>query len=57
MYVATLRLGYRDPIDLSSIALPIRNRIVELERHFGEGDVARKISLIDNAMEHAVTHM
>ncbi|ORY80251.1 potassium transporter [Leucosporidium creatinivorum] len=57
MYIATLRLGYRDPIDLASVASPIRDLIVELERHSGEGDVARKIALIDASMEHAVTHI
>lgn len=57
LYIATLRVGYRDPIDLSTIAEPIRNRIVELERRSGDDDIERRVSLIDNAMAHAVTHM
>lgn len=57
LYIATLRVGYRDEIDLSAIPQPIRHRIIDLESHSGLPDVARKIALIDNAMAHAVTHM
>lgn len=57
VYVATLRLGYRDPIDLANVATPIRDRIVGIEANGGEGDVVERLKLIDAAMGRAVTHM
>jgi KUP system potassium uptake protein len=57
IYVATLRLGYRDPIDLSKIATPIRDAIISIERRSSPSDAPERIKLIDEAMSRAVTHI
>ena len=63
LYLVTLRLGYRDPVDLSAVAGPIRERIVHLEAlDVGEGEVVEsealraKIDAIDRAIS-TVTHI
>lgn len=59
IYIATIRLGYRDPINLADIARPIRDRIVAIESCGGEEveEIRERIRMIDNAMELSVTHM
>lgn len=63
LYLVTLRLGYRDPIDLSRIAGPIRERIVQLEAmDVQPGEVVEsealqeKVAAIDRAIG-TVTHV
>lgn len=53
----TLRLGYRDPVDLTNITKPIRDRIVALEAREGPEVAKERANMIDAAMENAVTHM
>jgi KUP system potassium uptake protein len=55
IYVATLRLGYRDPIDLEGVAAGVREAIVGLERRSGEGGDER-IRRVEVSIR-TVTHM
>jgi KUP system potassium uptake protein len=59
IYIATLRLGYRDPIDLRNVAMPIRNAIVAIERTGGEEpeSIQKRIEAIDESMKRAITHI
>jgi KUP system potassium uptake protein len=67
LYLVTLRLGYRDPIDLTRVAGPIRERIVQLEAmDVAPGEVVEsealqvKIAAIDRAIgtvTHIVPHL
>lgn len=57
IYIATLRLGYRDPIDLSNVHGQVRDCIVELERACDPVGAGEKVRLIDRALERSVTHM
>lgn len=60
IYVATMRVGYRDPIDLSNIAEPIKNRILAIENSghgVSEEDKKERTDLIENAARLSVTHM
>ncbi|KAK4050374.1 hypothetical protein OIV83_003443 [Microbotryomycetes sp. JL201] len=57
IYSATLRLGYRDKIDLSNIAQPIRDRIVAIETRIGGADLNQKIATMDEAIATSVTHI
>lgn len=52
IYSATLRLGYRDPIDLSNIAPALRDRIVGLE-----GNDPKRAQIVDQAMATHITHV
>lgn len=59
LYVATVSFGYRDKLDLSDIAPPLRNRIVALESRAQQDadELKEKIRKIDEALRGAVTHM
>lgn len=62
IYICKLRLGYRDPIDLSNVAAPLRARIAAIEGldvEEGEaGEEARKrMEIVDRAIQNSVTHI
>ncbi|KAM0748500.1 potassium transporter [Meredithblackwellia eburnea MCA 4105] len=57
IYIATLRLGYRDPVDLSNVAAPLRERLVALEARAGPVEAAKKAAIIDAAIANSVTHI
>ncbi|KAM0793786.1 hypothetical protein ACM66B_001203 [Microbotryomycetes sp. NB124-2] len=57
IYSATLRLGYRDKVDLSNIAKPIRDRIVAIETRIGGDELDQKIAAMDEAIATSVTHI
>ncbi|BGP41752.1 hypothetical protein JCM10450v2_005818 [Rhodotorula kratochvilovae] len=59
LYLATISFGYRDALDLSEIAPPLRDRIIALETrsaHDGE-ELKDKVRKIDEAVQGAVTHI
>ncbi|BGO93261.1 hypothetical protein NBRC10512_000086 [Rhodotorula toruloides] len=59
LYTATVSFGYRDKIDLSDVARPLRDRIVALESRSveGRGALEEKVAKIDEALNGAVTHI
>ncbi|GAA5828507.1 hypothetical protein JCM11251_000823 [Rhodosporidiobolus azoricus] len=59
VYAATLSFGYRDQLDLSSLAKPLRDRIVALETRSAATKDALKevVAKIDAAVSGAVTHI
>ncbi|GAA6004079.1 hypothetical protein JCM10207_002415 [Rhodosporidiobolus poonsookiae] len=59
IYIANVSFGYRDEIDLSSVAGPLRNRIVALEMRAaaGEEDLRDRIETVDRAVKGSVTHI
>lgn len=54
-----MRLGYRDIIDLSNVAEPIKERIIAIESSSGisEDERDERVGLINKAMSLSVTHM
>ncbi|KAL8280080.1 hypothetical protein RQP46_007410 [Phenoliferia psychrophenolica] len=57
IYTATLRLGYRDSVDLRNVAGPIRDRIVMLEARDGPDSAKDIAAVVDTAIKNAVTHI
>ncbi|GAA5873740.1 hypothetical protein JCM3774_000155 [Rhodotorula dairenensis] len=59
VFRATISFGYRDPIDLSDVISPLRDRIVALESRSTQDPVALagKIEKIDAAAKGTVTHI
>lgn len=59
VYRATISFGYRDPVDLSDVISPLRDRIVALESRSTQDPaaLASKIEKIDAAAKGTVTHM
>lgn len=57
VYIATLRLGYRDPIDLRDVAGPIKDRIIAIERTGEVEGVEERVRLIESCQARAVTHI
>lgn len=56
VYIVKYRIGYRDVIDLSGIAFPIRERIASIEGSVSGTGAAARIDIVDEAMSSAVTH-
>ncbi|GAA5826471.1 hypothetical protein JCM5353_001833 [Sporobolomyces roseus] len=56
-YVCTLRFGYRDVKSLENIVHPLRSRIVALEARSDPANLDKKVRIIDEAIETAVTHI
>lgn len=54
-----MSFGYRDKLDLSTIAPPLRDRIVALESRAQQDvdELKEKVRKIDEALAGAVTHM
>jgi KUP system potassium uptake protein len=57
VYIATLRLGYRDPIDLREIAGPIKDRIIGIERMGETEGLEERVRVIESCQLRAVTHI
>ncbi|GAA5879127.1 hypothetical protein JCM16303_001307 [Sporobolomyces ruberrimus] len=57
LYVCTLRFGYRDVKSLENIVHPLRDRIVALEARSDPANLDKKVRIIDEAIETAVTHI
>ncbi|GAA5838703.1 hypothetical protein JCM9279_003833 [Rhodotorula babjevae] len=59
LFTATVSFGYRDKLDLSTIAPPLRDRIVALESRAQQDvdELKEKVRKIDEALAGAVTHI
>ncbi|GAA5888422.1 hypothetical protein JCM5296_000624 [Sporobolomyces johnsonii] len=57
VYLATLSFGYRDSIDLSNVAQPLRDRIVALETRGSPEGIEQRIAKVDCAIKGSVTHI
>lgn len=56
-FYQTLRLGYRDRVDLRHISQPIRDRIVALESREGPQTAKIRAEMIESALKNAMIHM
>ncbi|GAA5928143.1 hypothetical protein JCM3775_002829 [Rhodotorula graminis] len=59
LFTAVVSFGYRDKLDLSTIAPPLRDRIVALESRAQQNadELKEKVRKIDEALAGAVTHI
>ncbi|GAA5909582.1 hypothetical protein JCM6882_003461 [Rhodosporidiobolus microsporus] len=59
VYTATVSFGYRDAVDLSDVAAPLRNCIVALETRSATGpeELRELVQKVDAAVAGAVTHI
>lgn len=57
IYIAKLFVGYRDVVDLTTIAQPIFESIKSLERSSDDPEAEERIVAIQSAMTQSVTHI
>ncbi|GAA5906430.1 uncharacterized protein JCM6883_004477 [Sporobolomyces salmoneus] len=57
LYIATIRFGYRDIKSLENVVHPLRDRIVALEARSDPANLDKKVRIIDESIETAVTHI
>ncbi|CEQ41632.1 SPOSA6832_03369 [Sporobolomyces salmonicolor] len=57
LYIATIRFGYRDKLDLSHVATPLRHRIAALEQRSDPEGYEDRVQKMDKALDTAITHM
>ncbi|BGP18030.1 hypothetical protein JCM10213_008435 [Rhodosporidiobolus nylandii] len=59
IYTSTISFGYRDTLDLSDVAGPLRNRIVALQTRTAANaeELREKVAKLDAAVLGAVTHI
>jgi len=57
LYIATIRFGYRDIKSLEDVVHPLRDRIVALEARSDPANLDKKVRIIDESIETAVTHI
>lgn len=57
MYIATIRFGYRDVKSLENVVHPLRDRIIALEARSDPANLDKKVRIIDESIETAVTHI
>ncbi|GAA5996914.1 hypothetical protein JCM5350_005065 [Sporobolomyces pararoseus] len=57
LYIATVRFGYRDIKSLENVVRPLRDRIVALEARSDPANFDKRVRIIDESIETAVTHI
>ncbi|GAA5833011.1 hypothetical protein JCM3766R1_000398 [Sporobolomyces carnicolor] len=57
LYIATIRFGYRDVKSLENVVHPLRDRIIALEARSDPANLDKKVRIIDESIETAVTHI
>ncbi|GAA5964905.1 hypothetical protein JCM3765_004101 [Sporobolomyces pararoseus] len=57
LYIATIRFGYRDIKSLENVVHPLRDRIVALEARSDPANFDKRVRIIDESIETAVTHI
>ncbi|GAA5958723.1 hypothetical protein JCM21900_002075 [Sporobolomyces salmonicolor] len=57
LYIATIRFGYRDKLDLSNVSTPLRHRIAALEQRSDPEGYEERVQKMDKALDTAITHI